>query len=71
MSKTTAERQADIISQQLVGGCILNAFVSPEAQLGQQHFGFSVQTKTGKTLSVWVLSDPEGNGPGFLDIASD
>ena len=32
------------------------------------YFGFVVKTPKGHTLRVWVNCDPEGNGPGHLDI---
>jgi len=28
------------------------------------HFGFELEDKT----TVWILCDPEGNGPGFAEI---
>lgn len=51
----------------LVGGAIERA-VTGEGWDGQPGFGFDVRMPSGKLITVWVLSDPEGNGPGFLDI---
>ena len=61
--ETTEECQAeaDQILEQLSGGVIGNPIVSDES------FGFHVE-KDGKTLKVWVDRDPEGNGPGHLEI---
>jgi hypothetical protein len=33
-------------------------------------FGFEARMPTGEIKTVWVLSDPEGNGAGFLDVES-
>jgi hypothetical protein len=62
------EIQATIIGQQLVGGTITQAVVAADAEFGDANFGFIVRTPAGKELKVWVLSDPEGNGAGFLEI---
>jgi len=47
---------------QLVGGTIIAALD------GGDSFGFRVRTKSGAALDVWVDCDPEGNGPGHLNI---
>ena len=63
-----ADTMANAINQALIGGTITQAVVSPVDDCGDSHFGFMVHTQSGKNLTVWVLSDPEGNGAGFLDI---
>lgn len=69
MSKdsTFAQLMAEGIARQLVGGIIQEAFVTPADEYSDAGFGLVV--KKGKSRSiVYVYSDPEGNGPGFLDI---
>ena len=64
-----AAQQATEITAQLVGATITQAVVSADDADGVEAcFGFMVRTKAGKELTVWVLSDPEGNGSGFLEI---
>lgn len=67
MSDAYARRMTTVISQQLVGGTITQAIVS-DTEYGEAHFGFEVRLPSGQCKTVWVLCDPEGNGPGFLDI---
>lgn len=62
---------AAAINNSLRGGTITQAVVSPIDQSGDTNFGFDVVLPSGKTLTVWVLSDPAGNGAGFLDIQED
>lgn len=63
-----AAAQATAIYQNLVGGTITQAIV---ADGDEASFGFLVRTPKGKVLTVWVLSDPEGNGAGFLEIGEE
>ena len=62
------QAQAMTIAQQLVGGTITQAVVAADGEYGDANFGFEVRLPSGETNSVWVLSDPEGNGAGFLEI---
>lgn len=62
------EAQATIIGQQLVGGTITQAVVAADGEFGDANFGFEVRLPSGVIRTVWVLSDPEGNGAGFLEI---
>ena len=48
---------------QLVGQTVTKIICDPDDDIGTV-YGF--QTHTGMT--VWVLQDPEGNGPGHLEI---
>lgn len=49
--------------EQLIGFTITSPMEDPD----QEYFGF--QCKKGKTVkNVWVNCDPEGNGPGHLNI---
>lgn len=52
----------------LIGGVITAALHSPGPCGEPDSFGFAVRTRTGKTMNVWVDCDPEGNGPGHLNI---
>ena len=51
------------IQKHLVGAKITSALLDE----GNDYFGFRVE-KDGKTFSVWVDCDPEGNGCGHLNI---
>ena len=48
--------------QPLIGGKITAALD------GGDSFGFRVQTPDGRSFDVWVDCDPEGNGPGHLNL---
>ena len=62
MRKTYTEHQCDQI-EQLIGFTI----TSPMEDPSKEYFGF--QCKKGKKVkNVWVNMDPEGNGPGHLNI---
>ncbi len=43
----------------LVGQRILSLVRDTEG-----HFGF----KTDRGITVWIMRDPEGNGPGFVEV---
>ncbi|MDD5394300.1 MAG: hypothetical protein PHE17_14900 [Thiothrix sp.] len=62
------EQQATIIGQRLVGGTITQAVVAADGEFGDANFGFEVLLPSGVIRTVWVLSDPEGNNAGFLEI---
>ena len=51
-------------AQQLVGHTITAVLVDPD----NEAYGFSA-TQGRSIKQVVVLMDPEGNGPGFLDIS--
>jgi len=61
--KTESEWFAENI-QEIIGTRIVNAVVSND----KESWGFRVAFPNGKFKIVWVSCDPEGNGPGFLDI---
>ena len=69
MSKPNKYAQAclDRLVPELVGLTITGGAVDESGEF----WGFTVEgTKGGKTVKkvVFVLCDPEGNGPGFLEI---
>jgi|GEM_PF-1395728 len=63
--RTLAEVMAEEIGTTLVGGTITDAILSTD----REEYGFSVRCRDGKTQIVWVMSDEEGNGTGFLEIS--
>jgi len=48
----------------ILGGVIAGVVYDDE----EGFYGFSVETVTGETVTVWILRDDEGNGPGAFDI---
>jgi hypothetical protein len=56
---------AEEIGRTLVDGTITDATLSTDGQ----EYGFRVRCRDGKTRVVWVMSDAEGNGTGFLEIS--
>ena len=66
-SEQYANEMAEAVAKELVGGQITEVFVTPEDEYDPAGFGFIVTIK-GKRKIVCVQMDPEGNGPGFLDI---
>jgi hypothetical protein len=70
-----ARYMSDQILKHLVGGKITQALTTFEDDAEEDHFGdFAgfVVTKTSgrmeRKIHVWVQSDPEGNGGGFLAL---
>lgn len=53
--------------RQLVGAKITNLIQTPAGE-DDQMFGFTANLASGKSVDVWVQCDPEGNGPGWLNI---
>lgn len=64
-TRTLAQVMAEQIGDALVGGTITNAILSTN----REEYGFQVMCRDGKTQVVWVMSDEEGNGTGFLEIS--
>lgn len=60
---THTEAEAKQIRDTIVGGKIRAAFTTPDGG----SFGFRVGNGD-KEFDVWVDCDPEGNGPGHLNI---
>ena len=54
--------------QQIVGGTVTGIAWDVES-FGEPTPVLMVKLPSGRTLQCAVLCDPEGNGPGFLDIA--
>lgn len=61
--KTEAAVFCDMVNKMLVGGTIVCGLTDPE----ESSWGFKVKKK-GRIFNVWVDCDPEGNGPGAIDI---
>ena len=60
-----SEIEAEIQNAQpLAGGTILSFFQDPT----HDYWGFRVRLRNGREAHVWVNCDPEGNGPGHLEI---
>lgn len=62
----------------LRGGVIRGILVDVEAKadFGENVYGIQVEIpaapgKSKQILNAWIMRDPEGNGPGFLDIVED
>ena len=64
MNNSDVEFMLKAIVDKLKGGVILDAIADND----RETFGFLVK-RDGEEIPVWVDRDPEGNGPGWLDIA--
>lgn len=53
------------IREHIVGGTITEAITNGPDDEHEESFGFTV-LKNGKRIAVWVMTDAEGNGPGWL-----
>ena len=62
--RTEAEYSADAVAKQITGYRITNTLVSDD----KESWGFRIVSPRGKVKVVWVDRDPEGNGPGHLDV---
>ena len=63
--QTDAEAFAAHLSTKLTGWKIAGTIISNDKEM----WGFQIDSPNGKQKKfVWVLCDPEGNGPGFLEI---
>ena len=47
-----------------MGGTILSFFTDPT----HKYWGFRIRLRNGREAHIWVNCDPEGNGPGHLEI---
>jgi len=65
-----ARRMAETAQITLVGGTVTGVFITPfdESNALPEGYGFTVKSPDGVTRNVFVLIDPEGNGPGHLEI---
>lgn len=63
MGNTHTEYEAEQIKKTILGGFIDQVVVSKD----KESFGFMV-SKGNERFTVWVDQDPEGNGPGHLNI---
>jgi hypothetical protein len=55
--------------QPLVGGTIVAILESQSEQWPIDRDDPSFRTKDGRTLDCWIDCDPEGNGPGHVNIS--
>ena len=56
--------------KRIVGGTITNLVEYTDSDGEESLWGFKVKMPDGTTIfETIVLCDPEGNGPGFLEIA--
>ena len=51
----------------LIGATITKIIQAEPDSEGNVHYGFEA-IKSDKVIRAWVLSDPEGNTSGYLDI---
>lgn len=51
-------------AERLAGCTIIDSIVDVE----NNRWGFQVCTPAGEYLDAWIDADPEGNGPGHLDV---
>jgi hypothetical protein len=51
----------------LVGAKIVQTIIDPD----EEFTGFTLEMPDGTRKNVWVLSDPEGNGSGFLEVGDE
>lgn len=57
--------QAEIRNAQVLIGATITSLIQ---EAGGEYWGFNVRLKNGQERDVWVNCDPEGNGPGHLEI---
>ena len=62
--QTDAQAYSQACMKKLIGKKITGAILDHDGEM----WGFRVENKNGDSLLVWVLCDPEGNGPGFLEV---
>ena len=64
------KREANRLASAMAGKKVVRILVdsSPETvrDFGEPLFGFEMSNG----IRIWVLCDPEGNGPGFLSVES-
>jgi len=51
----------------LIGGRITSVETAGDGRRGTM-YGLTVVKDSGEEVICWILRDPEGNGPGWLDI---
>lgn len=55
----------------LQGGTILGVAVTTDDVGAHDRIAALIVEKDGKKMNCWILRDPEGNGPGWLDIEEE
>jgi len=70
---TSGEANCKYMIEQLqpFRGAVLGRPVTEDTDNGsppEGFFGLTLKRKDGKAFVLWVNCDPEGNGPGWLDI---
>lgn len=57
--------------KQLVGAKILGVVDDGSKESHDRAYGLRVKKISGQFAIAWILRDPEGNGPGFLDFEDE
>ncbi len=73
MTKKRKDVMREHLSQ-LIGLSVADVVLmaGSEAEFGEKAYGLRFEPNdAGVNYIVWILRDPEGNGPGFLDIEHD
>lgn len=52
----------------LVGGTVERVCVSQDDENSEPYCGLWIKMRSGKTFQVVALMDPEGNGPGHMEV---
>ena len=63
-TKREAKRLADAMVGKAVRHILVDTSLETTRDFGEPLFGFEMSDGT----RIWVLRDPEGNGPGFLSV---
>lgn len=74
-TKGDAEYALAEIVKSLIGGTITESISTPdddENGFEDDEYGYGFRVKNdNKTFLCWVDCDPEGNGPGFLNVREE
>jgi len=54
----------------LVGGVVTQILIDDVPELGETCYGLRIK-KDGRNYDCFIMCDPEGNGPGHLEIHKD
>lgn len=57
--------------EQLVGGTVLGVAATSMDPLDRDRCSALIIEKDGEKKTCWIMCDPEGNGPGWLDIEDE
>lgn len=66
------EKSVEFNLSRIIGGRITGASVRVDQGLKENVYGLNITVESiqgpDRKLVVWIMADPEGNGPGHLDI---